>query len=127
MKNILLVDDDKIFTFLSTKTLQRMGIAKEVHTAFHGREALDLINNYFSGSLTAPDVILLDLNMPIMDGFGFLEAFQRLRLPNKEKIKIVVVSSSENPADIRRSKELGARNYILKPITEELLRTALSD
>lgn len=127
MKNVLVVDDDEIFNFLSKKTLQKMGVAKEIHTALNGRDALDLFNNYFQGTLTAPDVILLDLNMPVLDGFGFLEAFKKLRIPNKENIKIIVVSSSQDPNDIRRSKELGAAEYISKPLTESTLRQALAD
>ena len=126
MKNVLVVDDDEIFNFLSKKTLQKMGVAKEIHTALNGREALDLFNNYYQGSLPAPDVILLDLNMPILDGFGFLEAFKKLKIPNKENIRIIVVSSSQDPNDIRRSKELGAAEYISKPLTENTLRQALA-
>lgn len=104
-----------------------MGVAKDVHTALNGREALDLLNNYYQGSVAAPDVILLDLNMPILDGFGFMEAFKKLKFPNKERIKIIVVSSSQDPKDISRSKELGASQYLSKPLTEESLRIALSD
>lgn len=127
MKSVLVIDDDAIFNFLSKKTLEKMGVAKDVHTALNGREALDLLNNYYQGSVAAPDVILLDLNMPILDGFGFMEAFKKLKFPNKERIKIIVVSSSQDPKDISRSKELGASQYLSKPLTEESLRIALSD
>jgi CheY-like chemotaxis protein len=127
MKNVLIVDDDEIFNFLSTKTLQRMGVAKEIHTALNGKEAMDLINNYFQGTISLPDVILLDLNMPVMDGFGFLEAFKKLTMPKKENIRIIVVSSSQDAHDVQRAKDLGAWHYIFKPLTEENLRIALAD
>lgn len=87
MKNILLVDDDNIFNFLNTKLLRQSGIADEIHTALNGKEALDLLNNYYTGAFALPDVILLDLNMPVMDGFAFLEAFKKLSLPRQEKVK----------------------------------------
>jgi CheY-like chemotaxis protein len=74
--NVLLVDDDKIFNLLSRKTLGNMDFIEEIHTALNGKEAIDLINDYFQGSKTLPDIILLDLNMPIMDGFGFIEALK---------------------------------------------------
>ena len=125
MKNVLLVDDDKIFNFLSTKILERMRVAEEIHVALNGEEALTLLNNYYQGSMTVPDVILLDLNMPIMDGFGFLQAFRQLSLPKMERIKIVIVSSSEDPQDIARAKELGVTYYLSKPLTEEKLRSVL--
>ena len=127
MKNVLVVDDDQIFNFLSTKTLQKMGVAKEIHTALNGKEAIDLFNNYYQGTVSAPDIILLDLNMPVMDGFGFLEAFKKLIIPRKENIRIIVVSSSQDPRDIQRAKELGASQYISKPLTEHNLRIALAN
>jgi len=125
MKNVLLVDDDKIFNFLSTKILERMSVAEDIHVALNGEEALTLLNNYYQGSMMLPDVILLDLNMPIMDGFGFLQAFRQLSLPKMERIKIVIVSSSEDPQDIARARELGVTYYLSKPLTEEKLRSVL--
>lgn len=80
-KNVLLVDDDKICNFITEATLNRLGVAKQIHSALNGKEALDLINGYFQGDLAIPDVIFLDLNMPIMDGFQFIEAFQEIGIP----------------------------------------------
>ena len=124
--NFLLVDDDAICNLISQKTLERMGIAKEVHTATNGAEAINLFNNYFQGSQTVPDIILLDLNMPVMDGFGFLEAFKRLTVPNKDNVKIVVVTSSASERDINRVRELGVVHYLNKPISEDKLMTVLN-
>lgn len=125
MKNVLLVDDDAVFNFLSKKIVERLGVAKDIHTALNGREALDLFNSYYQGAATLPDVILLDLNMPIMDGFSFLEAFNRLALPGKERVKIVVVTSSHDPKDIERTKKLGVTDYLVKPLQEQKLKEAL--
>jgi len=68
---------------------------------------------------------LLDLNMPIMDGFTFLEAFRKLNLPDKEKVTIIVVTSSEDPDDIMKARRMGVDHYIPKPVTEKDLRQAL--
>jgi CheY-like chemotaxis protein len=125
MKSVLLVDDDPVFNFLSTKTLERLGMASEIHVALNGEEALQLLNNYFMGSVSMPDVILLDLNMPIMDGFGFLQAFKQLAQPRMENIKVVIVTSSQDPSDMQRARELGVEHYISKPITEAVLRKVL--
>jgi len=125
MKNVLLVDDDEIFNFLSTKILERMGVANDIHVALNGEEALTLLNNYYQGSVSVPDVILLDLNMPIMDGFGFLQAFKRLSLPRMDRIKIVIVSSSQDPQDVQKARELGVAYYLSKPLTEEKLLSVL--
>ncbi len=125
-KNVLLVDDDKIFNLLNQKTLQQMGVANEIHTALNGKEAIDLINDYYRGAKIMPEIILLDLNMPIMDGFSFIEAFQRLNVPNKDKTKIIIVSSSNDERDMKRAEELGIHNYLTKPLLEEDLRAVLN-
>jgi CheY-like chemotaxis protein len=127
MKKVLLVDDDQVCNLISKKTLQRMGIVNEVHTALNGEEAINLLNDYFQGALSLPDVILLDLNMPIMDGFSFIEAFKRLNIPNKDSMRIVIVSSSQNPNDVRKAKEMGITAFLTKPVTETNLRTAFED
>ncbi|MFD1001384.1 response regulator [Ohtaekwangia kribbensis] len=127
MKKVLLVDDDQVCNLISKKTLQRMGIVNEVHTALNGEEAINLLNDYFQGALSLPDVILLDLNMPIMDGFSFIEAFKRLNIPNKDSMRIVIVSSSQNPNDVRKAKEMGITAFLTKPVTETNLRSAFED
>jgi CheY-like chemotaxis protein len=75
-----------------------------------------------------PEYILLDLNMPILDGFGFVEALQKEAstkslLPH---LKIIIVTSSINPKDIQRAKNLGIEHYLTKPITPAALLKAIS-
>lgn len=127
MKRILLVDDDKICNFIAESTLNRLGVAKEVHSALNGQEALDLFNGYFQGEVAVPDIIFLDLNMPIMDGFQFIDAFKKLDFPKKENILIVILTSSMNPQDIQQAKSLGIDHYMAKPINEEKIMTLLKD
>jgi len=127
MKNVLLVDDDSVFNFLNTKTLERMGIARDIQTAMNGEQAMDLFNGYYKGAGCLPDIVLLDLNMPIMNGFQFLEAFNRMDLPNKEQVRIIIVSSSQDKGDITRARTLGANGYLSKPLTEKSLNEALHD
>jgi CheY-like chemotaxis protein len=126
MKNVLLVDDDDIFNFINKKTIQKLGLASEIHTVMNGQDAINLINEYFQKSLMIPDIILLDINMPIMDGFGFIEAFNKLSLPGIEKVKIIIVSSSDNPDDIDRAKKLGVSQFLTKPISHLQLMEALN-
>jgi CheY-like chemotaxis protein len=123
---VLVVDDDRIFNLLSSKTLERMAVVNEIHTATNGQEAIELINDYFQGATALPDVILLDLNMPIMDGFGFIHAFQKLNIAGKENVKIIIVTSSQDPKDMDRVKSLGITKYLTKPISENDLWNAIS-
>jgi CheY-like chemotaxis protein len=124
-KNILLVDDDAVFNFINKQVLLNMGVTDAIDTALNGKQALDLLNEYLSGSRAIPDVIFLDLNMPIMDGFAFLEAFKRMNMPHKEKVSIVIVTSSQNPADVIKAKALGITHYLTKPIKEDDIKAAL--
>lgn len=125
MKNVLLVDDDCVFNFISIKTLKRMDFAHNILTALNGDEALELFQTHYKDAKSVPDIILLDLNMPVMDGFGFLEAFQQLVFPAKDQIKIIVLSSSTRSEDISKALRLGAHAYLSKPLTVEGFINAL--
>ena len=125
MKNFLLVDDDNVFNFISKMTLEKMHLVNDIRAAANGEEALNLLNDYYKRTL--PDIILLDINMPIMDGFGFLEAFNKLNLKGKEKVSIIVVTSSLDPGDISKVKDLGAVACISKPLSEDMLLAALQN
>jgi len=120
-KNVLLVDDDKISNFINSKVLTRLGIVKEMHTAMNGKDALDQINK--SDIKWTPDVIFVDLNMPVMDGFQFIEAFSKLDHSKTDNVKIIVVTSSEDPMDRERARSLGVEDYLVKPMKgEDILR-----
>jgi CheY-like chemotaxis protein len=121
-KNILLVDDDKIFNFLSEKTISSLGLANEIHFASNGKEALDMLDQYRQGLLDKPDIIFLDLNMPIMNGYEFIEAFAAMDLPDKHLITIVILTSSADPRDLEMAKELGIKYYFNKPLSKEEIK-----
>ena len=120
-KNVLLIDDDKISNFINSKVLSRLGFINELHTAVNGKDALiQLQNSYKEGLL---EVIFVDLNMPVMDGFQFIEAFLKLDRSKTENVKIIIVTSSESIEDIQRARSLGVRDYLIKPMKEsDILR-----
>jgi CheY-like chemotaxis protein len=123
MQNFLLVDDDKVFHLLGIRALQRIGFTNDqIQTALNGKEAMEILN---SPGSKLPDIILLDLNMPIMNGFEFLEVFRTLSVEKRNSAKIVVLSSSNNPVDIARAMKLGATQYLTKPLTEDMLSGVL--
>ena len=75
-KNILLVDDDKIFNFLSEKTITSLGLANEISFASNGQQALEVLELYRTGKMQMPDIIFLDLDMPIMNGYEACKAIR---------------------------------------------------
>jgi CheY-like chemotaxis protein len=126
MKNVLLVDDDRTAQFLGQVLLRKCGVTgDQVHTANNGQHALELLSDCSVGNVS-PDLILLDLNMPILDGFGFLEAFRLLNNSQKRNVKIIVLSSSCDPRDEKRAMELGASLYLPKPLGEKSLMEILT-
>jgi CheY-like chemotaxis protein len=121
LKNILLVDDDKVFNFINEKLLNRLNLPLKIATAGNGEEALRYLTNSAKIQSELPDVIFLDLNMPLLDGFGFLKAFENLDLVNKHKILIIIVTSSLNEKDMAQAKSFGIKYYISKPLTEAVI------
>jgi CheY-like chemotaxis protein len=125
MKRVLLVDDDPTCNLICTKFLENLGVAVQSTIALNGKQALDLLIDYRRHPL--PDIILLDLNMPVMGGFEFLSAFKQLRIPGQAKVQIVILSSSDDPVDIRKAGEMGIHHYITKPISLDKLGKVIHD
>ncbi|HMH23436.1 MAG TPA: response regulator [Puia sp.] len=103
---ILLIDDDEPTNFLNKMTVEQSGCAEQVHVVQSGKEALEYLTGKkrFSG-LPRPDLIFLDINMPAMDGWEFLEKYRELRQDQKADIVMIMLTTSLNPDDETRTKE----------------------
>ncbi|MBL7841487.1 MAG: response regulator [Cyclobacteriaceae bacterium] len=121
IKKILLVDDDCMFILIHRRMLELSGITAEIQTASSGTQALELLQHSRKGNNELPDVILLDLTMPGMDGFEFLANLERLDLPNAEDMKVVIVTSSADPRDKDRLNSFKIEHYLQKPVACEVL------
>jgi CheY-like chemotaxis protein len=115
MKKILFVDDDPVFHYIYLKIVKVIGVECEVRTAHNGKEALEIITENKHDPFT-PDYIFVDLNMPVMDGFRFIQNFHALQTDENKNTTIIVLTSSNNNDDRCRAKGLGIENYIVKPI-----------
>jgi CheY-like chemotaxis protein len=124
-KNILLVDDDSIANFLIERIVQSTGLARNITKALNGKEALQVFESYTQGSQPIPEVVLLDLNMPIMNGFEFLQAFNKMDFEGKDHVVIILVTSSNDPSDVAKAKQLGIKYYLTKPIIAESIKTII--
>ena len=122
----LLVDDDQTTNYLNQLLLNRLGVADELLVATNGQEALNLLLAHYQD---APDgravLVLLDVKMPVMDGFAFLEAYDKLPLLQKQAITIVMLTTSLHPRDVDRAKKLNIAGFLNKPLTKEKLDTIL--
>lgn len=117
--DVFVVDDDKIFHFIIKKLLLSNNINVEPSFFENGLLALEGIQNKMNKGENPPDLILLDINMPILDGWQFLEEFKRIKSKIAKEITIYIVSSSDNKADINKAKEYQEEvsDYYLKPMT----------
>ncbi len=119
-KKAAIVDDDHIYVYGAKRAMQKIDFAKEVLVYSNGKEALDGLSYIIEKNDELPDVLFLDLNMPVLDGWQFLDEFSLLN-PNKEMI-IYIVTSSINPDDQERAKQYSLNGkYVVKPITMKKL------
>jgi CheY-like chemotaxis protein len=117
---IALVDDDKIFQLTASKTIKAANLTDKILQFENGEEALDFLKDHARDSETLPDYIFLDINMPYVDGWMFMEDYAGLKTNLSKTISIFMVSSSIDPRDMDRArKNSDIREYVIKPVTRE--------
>jgi CheY-like chemotaxis protein len=120
-----LVDDDPTTNYVNTRLLKRLNVCEEVLVAQNGQRALELLQaNCRDGAGTCPTLVLLDINMPVMNGFEFLEAFAQ-RTPTQESIVIILLTSSQLDEDLVRAQQLPVADFLNKPLTREKISEVL--
>jgi len=113
-----IIDDDEIIIYLTDKLLKKVDFAEKVETFFDAESALNTLKTAIQSGENIPDVILFDLNMPVMNGWDFIEEFQKL----KQDIPCYVFTSSIDPSDKQRSFQYPEiRDFITKPLTVQKL------
>ena len=122
--NLLIIDDDAICSFINTRVAQTSGMFHHIHAVHNGQDALDFLQSSRENAVN-PDVILLDLNMPLINGFDFITALKNMPLVNKENISIVILTSSDDSKDIERAHAMGIDHYLQKPLTINDLQATL--
>jgi len=122
-----IIDDDPIFVFGTTKMMKLANFCNSFMVFQNGEEAINHLKPIIESNDTSlPDVILLDLNMPIMDGWQFLDEFTSI--PTQKEVTIYIVTSSIDPYDMEKAKNYDSiTNYLIKPITSERLQEILSE
>jgi len=114
---LCVIDDDKIFTFLLKRIIEKAKIAREIIFFENGRDALDYLAKYKEDALKLPQLILLDINMPILDGWQFLQEYGNLKPSVPQPISICMMSSSADVEDYDRAMDSGhVMDYLQKPV-----------
>lgn len=112
--NILLVEDDTLDVMDARRTLDRMDILYRMHVVKNGEEALEYLSEVKQTGSDKPDIVLLDLNMPKMNGIEFLTYLRQI--DDWKETKVFIITTSEEKEDKELSRSLGVSGYIVKPL-----------
>jgi CheY-like chemotaxis protein len=131
LEKILLIDDDEIANFYNQLIIEEMQIANNIVVKTNGAEALRFLEDQcFLGDQSSnemcPEIIFLDVNMPVMNGLEFLEELNRKNHNHISSTCVVMLTSSNNTRDLEAAQKLGIRAYLNKPLTEEKIALLLN-
>jgi CheY-like chemotaxis protein len=123
VSSILLVDDDETTNFLNQTLIRRAQVTDQILVATNGLEALKVLHDTCTpASAQCPALILLDVNMPVMNGIEFLEAYQKAPLAQQQTIVIVLLTTTVLTRDLERVQQLPIASVLDKPLTSDKLR-----
>ena len=127
LNHIVLVDDNETTSFLNNRLLVRLAVAAHVSTFSRADEAFAQIwgGNTAESSMPAPDLVFVDLKMPGVSGFEFLELYNALPQPVQDQTVMAVLTTSMHGADTARVAQYPNVEYLTKPLTEEKMRKLL--
>ncbi len=120
----MLVDDNDTDNFISKRIIEITNFAEEVIVKSSGKSALDYLNDNADNVPNLPEIIFLDINMPIVDGFVFLYEFEKFNINIKDNCKVIILSSSDNKRDIDK---IVNNDYVIKFITKPLTEKSLEE
>lgn len=125
--SIMLIDDDKINNFLNERLLKKVGAFDKINIFQDGEAALDFLKKELDQGKDCPELMFIDINMPMVNGIEFLETYHTLNFKNKERVNLVGLTTSLRASDIDKLKALNCRFILNKPLTKTSLSSLLED
>jgi len=125
---ILLIDDDVPTNFYNRKIIEQQNCTEHVEVCTSAEDGLEFLKSKFKDGLPPqPELIFLDINMPGMDGWEFLDAYNALPAPQKGKVMVVMLTTSVNPDDEKKALEKGIKGFARKPLNAEMLENLIAE
>ena len=122
LKTLFLIDDDELYLFTMKKMVEKNKLVDNLHEFHNGFDAIEFLNLMAANKYVLPDIILLDINMPVMDGWTFMELFSLLKPKLEKQISVFMITSSIDPEDLIRAKAIeDITDFIVKPIASQQL------
>lgn len=122
MKRVLLIDDDKAVNFFNERVVVGHSEFEHIKTVQSGKDGLLFLDQVLSGEEVKPDIIFLDINMPAMNGWEFLDHYEQLNADFRSAIQVIILSSSSNPEHVKKSiVNYKVRDFINKPLSFNIL------
>jgi CheY-like chemotaxis protein len=126
--HILIIDDDEINNFIAAKLIKKVESKSIVNTCLNGLEGIDYLKGLLDNQEQMPDVIFLDINMPVKNGWEFLDEYENFKSSIKKEINIYMLSSSVYNDDIKKSETYSdVKRFISKPLTLEKLENLITN
>ena len=123
---VFIIDDDPIHQRIAQIMISKHNLFDEYFSYTEAQKALDFLEENKKNEESLPDVILLDLNMPVIDGWDFLETFETLVKEFEKNIRVFIVSSSVDEKDVLRSKSyVAVKGFISKPLSPDIIRSII--
>jgi two-component system chemotaxis response regulator CheY len=121
-QKIMIVDDSRVDRFILRKIIEKVNLADEIVETDSGIQALNLLSEASMHHHQLPEIIFLDINMPVVDGFEFLEAFTELSKKYMNSCRVVMTCSLVDAAEKKRAYQYHCvSGYYIKPLTQEIL------
>jgi CheY-like chemotaxis protein len=127
LNSILLVEDDEATNFINQMVIKKLDCAKHVQVAWNGSDALDYLRQCGASASQQPELILLDINMPGLNGWEFLDEYSKLKEEEKGKVIVVMLTTSLNPDDRKRADNNPViAGFRCKPLTTTMMEEILT-
>lgn len=128
INTLCIIDDDHIFQFLAEKMAEGTDMVNHIEVFPNGLKAIDYFKSAQDSPDYLPDIIFLDLAMPVMDGWDFLDEYLKIKPQLKKEIKIYILSSSNDPSDMERARKFEEiSEFVIKPVSKEKFVSLLKD